>query len=322
MSVQRVVVSFVSAIGDLMHVIKLLLIQPVVALSRMIIRQNSPKRFFEGKTVLITGASSGIGRALAKHLAGLGSNLILSSRSKDKLEEVSSEIKKVKPSCKVATVDFDISQYTKVSEFIVSVKEKLLSLQLPAQIDILVNNAGVSSRGTALATTLDTTEAIMALNFFAPVALTREVLPDMMTRRSGAIVVISSVQGKVSIPYRSSYSASKHALQAYFDSLRAEIASSSISVTTVSPGYVRTNLSLNALNGDGSKYGVMDETTAKGMLPSTLAEEICTAVAAESEDVLIADASSSLAVVLKNSFPELLSMIMRKRAQKDSNKYA
>lgn len=153
-------------------------------------------------------------------------------------------------------------------------------------------------------------------------ALTKEVLPEMIAERSGAIVVISSVQGKLSIPYRSSYTASKHALQGYFDSLRAELSLSNITVTTVSPGYVRTNLSLNALNGDGSKYGVMDDTTAKGMHPAALAEEICAAVAARKEDLLVADASSSLAIALKNSFPELLSMVMRKRALKEGKKYA
>ena len=145
----------------------------------------------------------------------------------------------------------------------------------------------------------------------------------MVARRSGAIVVISSVQGKLSIPYRSSYTASKHALQGYFDSLRAEVSSSNITVTTISPGYVRTNLSLNALNGDGSRYGVMDDTTAKGMHPAALADEVCSAVAAGREDVLVADVSSSLAVALKNSFPELLSIVMRKRARKEeAKKYA
>jgi short-subunit dehydrogenase len=127
--------------------------------------RRDPKRFFEGKTVFITGASSGIGRALALHLAGLGSNLVLSSRSREKLEEVSSDCGRLNPNCRIAIVDFDMSQYSKANELVKVTKSKLIDLGLPSRIDILVNNAGMSSRGTALDTTVETTEAIMVLIF-------------------------------------------------------------------------------------------------------------------------------------------------------------
>ena len=160
MSAQFAFVSVANAIGDLFHVIKLLIVQPFSAISRFLLLK-SPKRFFEGKTVFITGASSGIGRALAVQLAGLGSNLVLSSRSKKELDEVSSECRKLNPKCRIAVMDFDISQYSKVNDLVKATKAKLVDLGLPPRIDILVNNAGMSSRGSALATTLETTEAIM-----------------------------------------------------------------------------------------------------------------------------------------------------------------
>lgn len=128
-------------------------------------------------------------------------------------------------------------------------------LEVHGAIDILVNNGGISVRGDALSTAIDVDIRIMLVNYFGTVALTKACLPSMMARKEGRIVSISSVQGKFAIPHRSAYSASKHALQAFSDSLRAEVAKDNIKVTLVSPGYINTALSLNALTGSGAQYG-------------------------------------------------------------------
>jgi dehydrogenase/reductase SDR family member 7B len=138
----------------------------------------------------------------------------------------------------------------------------------------------------------------------------------MIAQGGGMIGVISSVQGKIGIPYRTSYAASKHALQGYFDGLRAELADKKITVTTVSPGYVNTSLSLNALNADGTKYNKTDETTANGMSPSELSERILLNMADGVADIVIADAKTCIGILLKVLMPQLFASMMKKRISK------
>ena len=132
----------------------------------------------------------------------------------------------------------------------------------------------------------------------------------------GSIGVVSSVQGKIGIPYRTSYAASKHALQGYFDGLRAELADKNITVTTISPGYVNTSLSLNALNADGTKYNKNDETTVNGMEPSALAQQILVVMAGGVADVVVADAKTRIGILLKVLMPQLFASMMKKRVNK------
>lgn len=139
----------------------------------------------------------------------------------------------------------------------------------------------------------------------------------MLKRGSGHIVAISSVQGKLALPHRSAYSASKHALQAFCDSLRAEVASKGIKVTCISPGYIHTKLSLNALTGDGNKYGKMDKTIEKGFAPEYVANEILNAVVSEKSDQVIAQFDARVGVYLRTLLPGLLFWILKKRADKE-----
>jgi short-subunit dehydrogenase len=151
----------------------------------------------------------------------------------------------------------------------------------------------------------------------------------MEKNQKSHVAVISSVQGKIGIPLRTSYAgttrrqpsphvlfmnhiaASKHALQAYFDGLRAEVESQGVAITVVSPGYVRTSLSLNALRPDGSKHGEMDETTAKGMDPSQVAKDVLRAIVDGERDVVLADAKSKLAIQAKVQFPDLIANVIK-----------
>nr|XP_017529409.2 dehydrogenase/reductase SDR family member 7B isoform X1 [Manis javanica] len=184
-------------------------------------------------------------------------------------------------------------------------------------VDVLINNAGVSYRGAIVDTTMEVDKKVMETNYFGPVALTKALLPSMIKRRQGHIVAISSIQGKISIPFRSAYAASKHATQAFFDCLRAEMEQYEIKVTVISPSYIQTSLSLNAITADGSKYGVMDKTTAKGRSPVEVAQDVLAAVGRKKKDVILADLAPSLAVYLRTLAPGLFFSLMASRARKE-----
>ncbi|XP_045634101.1 dehydrogenase/reductase SDR family member 7B isoform X5 [Ursus americanus] len=190
-------------------------------------------------------------------------------------------------------------------------------LQCFGHVDVLINNAGISYRGAIVDTTTDVDKKVMETNYFGPVALTKALLPSMIKRRQGHIVAISSIQGKISIPFRSAYAASKHATQAFFDCLRAEMEQYEIEVTVVSPGYIHTNLSLNAVIADGSTYGVMDKTTAQGRSPAEVARDVLAAVGKKKKDVILADLLPSLAIYLRTLAPGLFFRLMASRARKE-----
>jgi short-subunit dehydrogenase len=151
---------------------------------------------------------------------------------------------------------------------------------------------------------------IMDLNFFGTVSLTKAVLPSMIRRKSGHIVPISSVVGYVGTPLRSAYAASKHALHGYFDSLRAELAKDGIGITIVCPGYIRTNVSRNALTGDGSAFGRMDETHKEATTPQECARRVVDAVAAKKREVVVGG-KEAWAVLLQRLFPAIVARLVR-----------
>lgn len=274
----------------------------------------SQKKVYDlkGKVVLITGASSGLGQACAYKFVEAGSKVILSARNINKLKEIRDDIVKQfgkhddfhEP--KVLYVDLDnLESLPKAGED---------ALMHYGHIDILVNNAGISYRGSILETEMDVHHHLMRVNYFGHLSLTKCILPSMITRKQGHILSVSSVQGKVSIPFRSAYTASKHAFDAFYNCLRSEVAEYNIHVTVVSPGYIRTNLSINARTGDGRQYGALDPSTAQGMEPSSVAMEVIKAIECHEEDVIIADVKTNLGILLKNLWPSLFYRIMKKRA--------
>lgn len=189
-------------------------------------------------------------------------------------------------------------------------------LAIHGHIDILVNNGGISVRSDILSSALEVDQRVMQVNYFGAVAMTKAALPSMCARRSGRCVFVSSVQGKVALPYRSAYSASKHAMGAFADSLRAEMYAHGVKVLLVSPGYVNTALSLNALTNTGDAYGRTDETTSSGMSAEQAADEILQAVLADQQDVLIAPWHLRLVPYLRTLLPEVFFWAMRRRAAK------
>ena len=212
--------------------------------------------YFKDKNVWLTGASSGIGKALACALSAKGANLILTSRDVLSLEKVKQSLHSPN-NCTIFSAD--LSNETEVN----LLADKVLK-EFP-KIDILINNAGISQRDYAINTSVEVDRKLMEVNYFAPVSLTKRLLPSMLESRSGHIVVISSVTGHLGTPMRSGYAASKHALHGFFDSLRAETENNGLKTTIVCPGYIKTNISLNALTGDGSPQNKMDENTGKGI---------------------------------------------------------
>lgn len=266
--------------------------------------------------VVITGASSGLGKECARVFHAAGARLVLCGRDAGRLHQVvqeltASQTDSRKKTYTPNTVIFDLADRDTVDQ----AAEEIMRCY--GQVDVLINNAGISYRGNILETHISVQRDVMETNYFGPIALTQALLPFMVRRRSGHIVVISSVQGKISIPYRSAYAASKHATQAYFDCLRAEIERYQIPVTMISPGYVRTNLSLNAVTGDGSQYGVLDKSTATGRDPRDVAEAILEAVRHKRKDVLLAGTVPTLAVYLRTLWPALFFKLMASRARKE-----
>ena len=251
---------------------------------------------FRDKVVWVTGASSGIGEAVAIAFSKEGARLVLSSRN-------AAELERVRRSCagdghRVIPLDL-----TDPDSFPAAVERA-------GHVDILVHSGGVSQRSLAADTDLATDRAIMDVNFFGTVALTKAVLPSMLAKKSGHIVPISSVVGYVGTPLRSTYAASKHALHGFFDSLRAEVAKDGIVITIVCPGYIRTNVSRNALTGNGKAFGKMDSTHERAMRPEEAARRIVKAVADRKQELLVGG-KETWAVPLKRFIPRLVSRIVR-----------
>lgn len=277
------------------------------------IRERRYRECLPGKVVLITGASSGLGEALAHTFFLAGCKVVLAARRKDELERVRKDLLALHTTVVThspVVVPLDLSDINSLPN---KVKEVL---EIHGQIDILINNGGISVRSDCLSTALDVDIKVMLVNYFGTVALSKACLPSMIKRKEGRIVCVSSVQGKFSIPHRSAYGASKHALQAFCDSLRAEMAENNVRVTLVSPGYINTALSLNALTGTGKQYGKIDSTTASGSSPEKVAKLILKAVLRDEDDITIAPIAPRLAYWIRHLCPPLYFRIMASRAKK------
>lgn len=286
----------------------------IYGLFRLLQRLRS-SAYIQDATVVITGATSGLGKECAKVFYKAGAQLVLCGRNEEGLKDLINELSRIRKGSiqfhKPHMVIFDLSDV----EAVASAANEIL--HLAGKVDILINNAGISYRGTILNTKVSVDRMIMDTNYFGPVALTKALLPSMIKNKRGHIVAISSVQGKISIPFRSAYSASKHATQAFFDCLRAEMVPHDIAVTVISPGYIQTNLSLNAVTDDGSKYGVMDKTTAEGRTPEEVAQIVLRAVGERSKDVLVAGLVPTFAVYLRALAPKIFFSLMASRAKKE-----
>jgi len=249
------------------------------------------------KIVWITGASSGIGEALVYEHFKAGDKLIISGRNRDELFRVKGNCQN---SFNVHVLPFDLSE----TEILAAKTDD--AIRIFGAIDLLINAGGISQRGLALATSLETEQQIMNTNFWGTVILSKAVLQLMIKNGNGQIVVISSLVGKFGTKLRSAYAASKHALHGYFDSLRSEIDNPNIHITIVCPGFIKTNVSVNALTANGSNHGTMDDAQANGMSAAECAKQIVVAVKAKKEEVYIGGKETK-AIFLKRFFPSYFS---------------
>ncbi len=263
----------------------------------------------KGKVIWITGASSGIGEALAYELAQKGAKLILSARRKDELERVKGNcVASAQPDVRTLALDLTKPEMLKLSTE--------AALQIFGHVDILINNGGISQRSFAKDTTIDVDRKLMEVNYFGTVGLTKYLLPHFLNRKSGHIVVVSSVTGKFGTPWRSGYTASKHALHGFFDSLRAELwkeVKNAIPVTIICPGFVNTPLTLSAVTGNGTPLGKSDDANFHGMDQNVFAKKMIKAIEAKKNEVYIGG-REVWGVYLKRWVPDIFARIIRKTA--------
>ncbi|REC45264.1 SDR family oxidoreductase [Chryseobacterium pennipullorum] len=261
-------------------------------------------RYFNDKVVWITGASSGIGEALVKELAAKSNaKIILSSRKEEELHRVA-ERSGLQPD-RYAILPLDLLHYKDMPEKASQAIGKF------GKVDILINNAGLSQRSLAIDTDIEVDKRLMDVDYIGTVALTKAVVPYMMDNGGGQIAVVSSLMGIFGAPMRSGYAGAKHALHGFFDALRAELYDDKILVTIICPGFIQTNISINAVTGDGSQQGTMDDATGKGMPVDIFAGKMLDAIEKKKNQKAIGG-KEVMGIYLKRFFPALLARVVRK----------
>ncbi|NVO18082.1 MAG: SDR family oxidoreductase [Bacteroidetes bacterium] len=253
-------------------------------------------REITNKVAWITGASSGIGEALALHLSKEGCKVIISSNQPKELDLVCNKISGIGGNCK--SLPFDLADPVSIP----AVVEQALAFFGP--VDLLFNNGGISQRSKINETPLENDRKIMEINYFSNINLTKCLLPSMIRNGGGHIAVTSSLSGLFGFPLRSAYCASKHALHGFYETLRIEHIQDNIKVTIACPDRVRTNISVNALDPQGKAHGKMDERQDKGITADQCAREIIKAVKKDKIVVLIGG-FERISVYLKRYFPSL-----------------
>ncbi|MBS1647636.1 MAG: SDR family oxidoreductase [Bacteroidetes bacterium] len=261
--------------------------------------------FFSKKVVWITGASSGIGEALVFALAQQGAYIVLSARNESKLKEIAQQALLKEDAFLV--LPFDLSNTSKADAYVAEIVQKF------GRVDILINNGGMSQRSSAAATQPHVERSLFEINYFAQVALAKAVLPVMQKQGGGHLVVVSSIAGKFGFYLRSTYSAAKHALHGYFESLRLEEEKNHISVLLVCPGKIKTNISQQAILADGSTHKQMDPTHIHAMSAQDCAQEILMAIKTKKHEILIGR-KEIWSVYIKRFFPSCLYALLKKQS--------
>lgn len=258
---------------------------------------------FENKVVWITGASSGIGEELAMQVASLGAKVVLSARNEDKL--IALKAKLAEPERHLIKI-LDLEHSNNFPELVEEVVTELGS------IDFLFNNGGLSQRSEVFETPLGVDRRIMEINYFGNIALAKAILPVFRKQQSGHFLIISSIAGKFGFFLRSAYSASKHALHGFYESLMLEEEKNGVNVTIACPGKINTNISVNALSSDGKTHGKMDHNQETGMSAKECARQLIVGVIKNKKEILIGNKEIK-AVTLKRFFPKLFWKIIKKQ---------
>ena len=232
-------------------------------------------------------------------LDGQVQHIVLSGRNTEKLNVVASKL-----ASDHTILAFDLSNEKEVEECLHSNKNLL------EKIDVAFLNAGISQRSLIRETNMETVRKMLEVNFFAHVRISSFLLPSI-SKNKGHFVVISSLVGEFGVPFRSSYSASKHALHGYFETLRLE--EDEVNVTIVCPGFIHTDISKNALTGKGDQYGIVDPGQQNGMPVDKMSEILLSAVAKRKHSIYIGRwKETKLGVFLHNNFPRLFYKMIKK----------
>ena len=259
------------------------------------------------KVVVITGASSGIGKALAFTFAEKGSRVFLGARSKDKLQEIVKEIEA--KGGNAAFFSVDVSKEEECKNFIVRAKETF------GRIDVLINNAGISMRALFNDTTPDVLKRVMAVNFWGTVYCTKYALPFLLETK-GSVVAVSSVAGIKGLPGRTGYSASKFAIHGFMESLRIENLKTGLHVLMAYPGFTASNIRNTALVADGSQQGKSPLEEGKIMPAEEVAEHIYRAVK-KRKNSMVLTAEGKLTVFLSKFFTGFLDKLVYNHMAKE-----
>mgnify|MGYP001813759272 FL=1 len=254
---------------------------------------------FTENVTWISGASSGIGEALACALARKGAIPVLSARREAELERVRDRCLEL-GAPKALVLPLDVTDTDAMAPAIAAVRARF------GRIDTLINNAGISQRSLCVDTDMAVYRRLFEVDVIGQIALTKAVLPAMLAQGSGHIAVMASVAGKVGAPYRTGYCAAKHAMMGFFDALRAEVAKKGIRVTTITPGYIRTAISIHALRGDGSELGSTDREIANGMDVDRCAQVILKGFRKGKPEIAVGEGFEMHALWLKRLFPRLV----------------
>lgn len=255
-------------------------------------------------SVWITGASSGIGEACACRYAAQGARLVLTSSSEERLEKVAEKCRKA-GAAQVVVLPYDFSSCNGIAELVQK------AWDAADGIEIVMLNAGISQRTSVEDTSMEMVRKIMEVNYFAPVAIAKELLPKMVGRGGGNIAVTTSIAGRFGFPLRCGYSSSKFALYGFFETLQAEYHKDGIKVTIVCPGRVCTNISMYALDKGGKPHGTLDPGQKNGMSSDDAARIITNAIAKGKREVLVGR-KELLMVYIKRFFPGLCASLARK----------
>ncbi|TNE72587.1 MAG: SDR family oxidoreductase [Gammaproteobacteria bacterium] len=258
------------------------------------------------QTVWITGASSGIGEALALQYARAGAGLVLSARREAELQRVANRcVEAGLPQDHILVLPLDVTDWDSLPGAVAAVMDRF------GAVDVLINNAGLSQRSLCKDTDLSVYQKLLDVDVMGQIALTKAVLPHMLERGSGHLAVTASVAGKVGVPLRTGYCAAKHAVMGFYDALRAEVEGEGLHVSTIVPGFIRTDISRNALAADGSAFGELDDNIAAGMDVDECAEVIFKGLQSRKREIPVGKGKEMSALWLKRLAPEVLFRVTR-----------
>jgi dehydrogenase/reductase SDR family protein 7 len=256
---------------------------------------------FKDQVIWITGGSSGIGEALALQFSSEGAKVVLSARREEELRRVKALcISRGLDSDSVLVLPLDVTKQDSMPSAVQQISDTY------GRIDMLINNAGISQRSLCVDTNMSVYQQIFDVDVLGQIALTKSVLPLMIDQGSGHIAITSSVAGKIGVAQRTGYCAAKHAVMGFYDALRAEVARQGIRVTTITPGFIQTNISVNALKGDGSEFGTTDKNIAGGMDVTRCAEVIIKGFRKGIPEIAVGKGIEMKALWLKRFFPRLV----------------